>query len=156
MEKYIDTLSHLPSFLEDYLCKDILNLFKNYLILRTEDLKILDDFEELFGNIGSGEFTEDKILVQDEEYEIDPKYAIGFHQNIKTIFYWDCNSEMWNLVGKLNNGKYFYYFAFFRYEAFNITELMDLYIAENLEYLINHKLDEFMREKFIKYQYAKK
>lgn len=155
MEKYIDTQNHIPLFLEDYLCRDILNLFKNYLILRTEDLEILDDFEEPFGNIGSRGFLEEEILIQDQEYEIYTKYAMEFHQNIKTIFYSDYNSEIWNLVGKLNNGKYFYYHAFFRYHGFHIIELMQLYMAENLEYLINHKLDEFMRARFIKYQYNK-
>ena len=76
------------------------------------------------------------------------KYVENFPKNIKEIYFsyyfssWD---SAWDLVGKLNNGKYFYYNASCSYTGFDASGRMNLYIEDNLDNLLNYAVSKSVR-----------
>lgn len=151
---YFDTVRHFPSFLDNYLCQDIIKLVKKYLRARTVQKYRLRNFNQAFKS-AEDERYKYRIFQQIPNYYIHPKYAKGFYKNIAVVFYltyemnWD---SWWNLIGKLHNGKYFYYYASCTHTGFTACGRMVLYLSDTLENLVNYGLDKEIRIEFIKFQ----
>ncbi len=113
------------------------------LLNKNKDIsKELECMKYPFNNI------EDGIYTQIPFRENNVLYSINFPNTIKDLYYCKegCNDETpWILIGKLNNGKYFYYIAGCDYTGFGCRGFMYLYIESVLENLIDYALSKYVR-----------
>lgn len=155
--EYLRIVQYLK-ILDNYLCKDVINLVKGYLICRTVNPVNLFWFETPFYFIEQQKEYKDEYIYNDDLFpiwmKVGSQYASKFYENIKTIFYLYYNNQddgIWKLVGKLNNNKYFYYAASCIGTGFGYKGWMELNLTNELDDLIR-LLDNNTRRDYRNYQ----